>query len=181
MGTFDSVYKNKIRQLEEENQQLRNILNEYYVPAFPMRFKSREEFDQLIKKPKRDIILSKFKKPDFIGNNPIDPEQAPGADVVRRTMAGDKIIEKRPSMIKPPEPTPIDGGDVYRRGMASKRNAGLRINDAQPEPAPYPSDDMESRRAAEAERARGERLRNELRGGGPQYRRTPPKSDLSFW
>jgi len=31
MGTFDSVYLNKIRRLEEENQQLRNILNEYEV------------------------------------------------------------------------------------------------------------------------------------------------------
>jgi hypothetical protein len=28
MGTFDSVYKNKIRQLEEENRQLRKILRE---------------------------------------------------------------------------------------------------------------------------------------------------------
>ena len=28
MGTFDSVYKNKIRQLEEENKQLRKILRE---------------------------------------------------------------------------------------------------------------------------------------------------------
>jgi hypothetical protein len=28
MGTFDSVYKNKIRQLEEENRQLRQIINE---------------------------------------------------------------------------------------------------------------------------------------------------------
>ena len=28
MGTFDSVYKNKIRKLEEENQQLRRIINE---------------------------------------------------------------------------------------------------------------------------------------------------------
>jgi len=29
MGTFDSIYLNKIRRLEEENQQLKNILNEY--------------------------------------------------------------------------------------------------------------------------------------------------------
>ena len=28
MGTFDSVYKNKIRQLEEENRQLRKILKD---------------------------------------------------------------------------------------------------------------------------------------------------------
>ena len=32
MGTFDSVYLNKIRLLEEENRQLRNILNEYNTP-----------------------------------------------------------------------------------------------------------------------------------------------------
>ena len=33
MGTFDSVYKNKIRQLEEENRQLRKILREAEVPS----------------------------------------------------------------------------------------------------------------------------------------------------
>ncbi len=32
MGTFDSVYKNKIRQLEEENRQLRKILKEASPP-----------------------------------------------------------------------------------------------------------------------------------------------------
>ena len=190
MGTFDSVYLNKIRLLEEENQQLKNILNEYFAPAF--FGKSPEEIAQL-RKPKNP-----FEK--FESGPPMSPEERQkrreSATRLYREMRkrGDlpKIIERKPIMSNPPEQAPIDGRDVYRRTMAgrgdgsymplpSKRNAGLRINDARPEPAPYPSDDMESRRAAEAERAEGERLRNELRGGGPQYRRTPPKSDLSFW
>ncbi len=32
MGTFDSVYLNKIRQLEEENRQLLKLLNEVQAP-----------------------------------------------------------------------------------------------------------------------------------------------------
>lgn len=35
MGTFDSVYKNKIRQLEEENRQLRKILREASATSPP--------------------------------------------------------------------------------------------------------------------------------------------------
>ena len=35
MGTFDSVYLNKIRQLEEENRQLLKLLNEVQAPPPP--------------------------------------------------------------------------------------------------------------------------------------------------
>jgi len=35
MGTFDSIYQNKIRKLEEENRQLRKILREAEVGQYP--------------------------------------------------------------------------------------------------------------------------------------------------
>ena len=239
MGTFDSVYLNKIRHLEEENQQLKNILNEYFAPAFIG--KSPEEIAQILK-PKNPFE-------GLMSGPPMSPEewqkrresQTREYREMKKRGVLPKNIEERPIMNNPPEPAPIDGRDVYRRANAgrgdgsympspSKRggfvpspnkpildqkpkpgDAGPQLTpegkqrltdtmkrfiDRQPkpgdagpmprpqgrsEPAPYASDDMESRRAEEAERVRGERLRNELRGGGPQYRPAPPKSVLSFW
>ena len=113
MGTFDSVYLNKIRHLEEENQQLRNILNEYFAPAF--FGKSPEEIAQILK-PKNP-----FEK--FESGPPMSPEERQKRQESQTRLyremkkRGDlpKNIEERPIMNKPPEQAPYASDDMESR------------------------------------------------------------------
>ena len=114
MGTFDSVYLNKIRLLEEENQQLKNILNEYFAPAF--FGKSPEEIAQL-RKPKNP-----FEK--FESGPPMSPEERQ-----KRRESATRLYR-----------------EMRKRGDLPKNIEERPILNNPPEQAPYPSDDMESRR-----------------------------------
>ena len=109
MGTFDSVYLNKIRHLEEENQQLKNILNEYFAPAFIG--KSPEEIAQILK-PKNPFE-------GLMSGPPMSPEERQKRRE-SQTRLYDKIkklpdIERKPIMSNPPEPAPYSSDDMESR------------------------------------------------------------------
>ena len=148
MGTFDSVYLNKIRHLEEENQQLRNIIDEAFAGisrrtlpkledlptpidgrgAFGGRGISPEaqrEWLQSLKNPKIDKIdLSKI-VPEYDNKYILDRKPTLPEDALRDSDAMKRFLRQQPK--------PGDAGPMPRPQGRS-------------EPAPYASDDMESRR-----------------------------------
>jgi len=185
MGTFDSVYLNKIRHLEEENQQLKNILNEYIVDSPALKAKRERQHKsgidnylrdlpqlgdagpQLTPEGKQRLFDSMKKLVKRIGDDgpPRTEEQKQKTRESQMSMyremkkRGDLVYEPRqPILDRKPAPNP----------------SGLRDKS---EPAPYASDDMESRRAEEAERVRVQRQRDELRGGPNR----PPLRPLRPW
>ena len=127
MGTFDSVYKNKILQLEEENRQLRNILNEYssskrnrgeMIDVSGENQNSRKE--RIEKREKRELDLSnariEFKKSKTslptVNNTPkpvIVDDPAPGSPQPRGVPYPDISPNRIPGVFPYPDtPSNLD-------------------------------------------------------------------------
>jgi hypothetical protein len=96
MGTFDSIYQQKIRQLEEENRQLRKLINEVAPPqmvpepmedgdpwdselqSLPLIFPHQEWQDILRRAKERNPRPAAPRKPplrpgDTLPGNPVPP------------------------------------------------------------------------------------------------------------
>ena len=77
MGTFDSIYQQKIRQLQEENQKLKNILKEYSEPSI-----ERFEGPDINLKADREALESSRKRA-------VEDEQYKRANEILKTMPSD--------------------------------------------------------------------------------------------
>jgi len=83
MGTFDSVYKNKIRQLEEENLKLKRTINEVYgqgaypnpVDSVDLKPSDLEPMQQgLDFDPTDDELIREYGKPGVFDPRSHSPE-----------------------------------------------------------------------------------------------------------
>ena len=96
MGTFDSIYQQKIRQLEEENRQLKNLINEAGIGGFGLSSAASAAARAL-----------KGKRREPRDNNiPINRKPPQGTPAPTGGAGGTPLVPK-PYQMNPPNPTMI--------------------------------------------------------------------------
>ena len=96
MGTFDSIYQQKIRQLEEENRQLKNLINEAGI--------GRLIFNNEALAAAR--ALKRNRKEPRDNNIPLNRQPPQGTPAPTGGAGGTPLVPK-PYQMNPPNPTMI--------------------------------------------------------------------------